>query len=124
MLLRQFRDLFFDLFHLRHRDTHYIGVVGVPVAEILMMFFGWIKRLQLHHLSDDRRAEHLRLLQLFDVSFGNLLLLGIGVEDRRTVLCAGIWTLPVELGGIVSHVEEHLQYLTVGYLAGVKRDLD
>ena len=63
------------------------------------------------------------MLQLLDVGFGDLLLLGSGVENRGPVLRADVGTLAVELRGIVRDVEEDLQHLSVGDFAGIVGDL-
>jgi hypothetical protein len=52
----------------------------------------------------------------------NLLLLGIVVKDRRSVLATDVWTLAVGRGGIVHFVEE-LEEGAVGYFFGVVDDL-
>ena len=51
------------------------------------------------------------------------LLLIIVEEDGATVLSAGIRSLPVQSGRIVHFVEE-FEELTIGYLFGVKDDLE
>lgn len=51
------------------------------------------------------------------------LLLIIVEEDGATVLSAGIRTLPVQSGRVVHFVEE-FEELTIGYLFGVKDDLE
>jgi hypothetical protein len=52
----------------------------------------------------------------------NLLLLGIVVKDRRSVLAADVWTLAVGRGGIV-HLVKELEEGAVGYFFGVVDDL-
>ena len=42
---------------------------------------------------------------------GGCLLAGVVSEDRRPVLAAAVRALPVALGGVVHHREEHLQQL-------------
>ena len=59
---------------------------------------------------DDRLLEPVRLIELGDVGLGDVRLLGVGWEDRRAILGAGIRALPVELSGIVHDREENLEH--------------
>ena len=70
---------------------------------ILVVGLGGIKGFQGDDLSHDGAGEDFGLVQLRDVGFGNSLLLVAGIEDGGAVLAAVIWSLPVQLGGIVRH---------------------
>src|SRR6266850_381712 len=81
--------------------------IPVDVPELL---------LEVRDLRHDRTRECLRRGQLLDVALRNLLLLGVGVEDRPAVLGAVVGSLSIELRWIVHDREEDLQQLAVRYL--------
>ena len=66
--------LLLRLLNLWNCVNDYIGVVGIPFDEILVILFGWVEALQLVHLRHDRLAEHMGLFELLDISFRNPLL--------------------------------------------------
>src|SRR5438105_10355645 len=69
-------------------------------------------------------AECLSLCQLFYVRFGDALLPGILVKNRRAVLPAEIRALPVQLRRIVGYAKEHFKKLSVGDLGWIECDLN
>src|SRR3954452_8492743 len=58
-----------------------------------------------------------------DRVLGNLLLLVVHIEDRRTIACPDIITLAVERGRIVD-LEEELQQPAIADLSGIEDDFD
>ena len=66
----------------------------------------------------------MRLVQLADIILGDLALLGIGNEQRRTVLRSPVRTLKIQLRRVVRHREEDLQQLAVGHLFRIELHLD
>ena len=90
---------------------------------ILVIPLRRIKRLQRHHLRHNRLPKNFRLIQLRNVSLGNLLLLIIPVENHRPVLRAFIRPLPVHLRRIERHREEHPQQLSISHLRRIVNNL-
>src|SRR6478736_953323 len=101
-----------------------IRVGGIPQEEVLVVVLGPEKSLQRVDTGGDRRAEHARLVELRNISDGDLSLGIVGVEDRRAILRARIRTLAVHLGRVVRDGKENLQDLAVGDQLRVKGDLD
>ena len=52
-------------------------------------------------VSDDGVVEHLRLVQLGDISLGHFFLFVVGIENRRAILTSHIGSLSIFLRGIV-----------------------
>ena len=101
---------------------HDIGLAQIQCQKVLVVILGRIELLQRDNLGDDRFGKSLRIGKLTDEFFRGLLLLLIGVKDRRAVLAAGIRALAVELGGIVRHTEKYLQQLLIGNLRRIEMD--
>ena len=84
-----------------------------------MIALGIVEGLEGHDLGHDRLAVRLVLGQLGHVRVGCRLLLGGAEEDRRAVLGAVVRPLPIQLGRIVGHLEEHLEQFPVRHHAGI-----
>ena len=78
-----------------------------------MIPFRPIEAFQRNHLRDNRALEDMRLVQFFDVLLGDLFLLFIDVENRRTILRANVVVLAVQRSRVVSHREVDLEQLAV-----------
>ena len=89
-----------------------------------MMLLGGVERARRLDLGDDRSIEHVRLVQLGDVGFGNVGLLGIGRENGRAILGSAIRSLAVELGRIMGDRKLDLQNAAVADAVRVKSDAD
>ena len=85
----------------------------MAVQIVLMVGLRIVEPLQRHDLGDDGAPEHARCLELGDVAVGHALLVGVGIEDGRTVLRAGIRPLPVQFRRVMRDGKEHLQELPV-----------
>src|SRR5271155_347560 len=72
-----------------------VGIVGMMCGVVLVIGLGGIKSFQCDHLSHDRRRVNFGLVELRDVRFGDPLLFVVGVENRRTILGAGVRSLTV-----------------------------
>jgi hypothetical protein len=93
-----------ELWHVVEND---IGIVGVMLKEVLMIFLGGIKTLQRYNLGNDRFGKGLILNKLLDVVVGNAFLLVVCVKDHRPVLGTVIGTLTIQFGWIVGDEEEY-----------------
>ena len=62
---------------------------------VLMVSLRLVERFEGGNLSDNRPCEHLSLVQLFDVGFGDALLLVVCIKDCGAILRAGVGALPV-----------------------------
>src|SRR5579864_6604309 len=91
---------------------------------VLVIILGGIKRLQRNDASDDRLRVDFSGVELGDVGFGDFLLLGSSVENRRAILRAVVGALAVEFRGIVAHGEKDQENLAVGDLRGIEDDFD
>src|SRR5687768_707664 len=87
----------FELLHLRHRDGRHVGLVRIPRHEILVIGLGFEELFERLERSCDRRAEHLRCRELFDVRLGHPPLLVVGVKNRRPILTADTAAPPLAL---------------------------
>ena len=93
-------------------------------------------RLRKHRAKGDRRdrmtvrmffaagALLASAFDLRDVGARRLVLCGVGGEDGRAVLGAGVRPLAIQLGRVVGHREVDLQQLGIGHLARVVHHLD
>src|SRR3984957_10186024 len=70
-----------------------VRVGRVQYQKVLVIVLGRIKTLEGFELGHDRRFEDVGLIELGDITFGNPLLLVIGIEDRRAIGRAGIGAL-------------------------------
>ena len=110
-----------DLRNVVHRD---VGLRRIVDQIILMVALRRIKSFQRIYAGDNRARKRMGAIQLRDVSFGNALLILIGIENGGSILCAGIGSLAIQLRGIVDHGKCDLQYLPVGNGGRVKGYLD
>ena len=78
---------------------------------VLVIVFGGVETGIGIQLRDDLRAEHISLIQLLDVGFGDFLLIFRGVENRGAVLRAVVRALAIELRGVVRDGEKYSQNL-------------
>jgi hypothetical protein len=60
-----------------------------------MVILGTIEGGERHHFRNDRRIPKVRRVHLLDYPFGDALLFGSVVEDRRAVLRPNVRALPV-----------------------------
>src|SRR3712207_8426503 len=67
------------------------------------LFRSDVERLQRLQTGDDLPVEDAGPVELVDVRFGDALLVGVGVEDRRAVLRPDVRPLPVQRGRVVRH---------------------
>ena len=138
-LFVQRRKLLAQMFQFWHVVEDDIGLEGMQRQIVLVMLLSRIELLQRHNLRNDGRGKYAgaqdrqaissRQRQLAalearstDVILRDLVLLLAAIEDRRAVLASGVRTLPVQLGGIMRHIEKHLQQLLIGNLLGVEMD--
>ena len=110
------------MLYLGHVIENDVGLVRMQCQIILVMLFGWIELWQRHDLRDDGVGKSARGGELLDVALRNFLLLIAGVEDRRTLLAAGIRALAIKLSGVVRHAEKYLQQLLIGNLRRIETD--
>ena len=101
---------------------HDIGLAQIQCQKVLVVILGRIELLQRHNLCDDGVGKSARGGELLDVALRNFLLLIAGVEDRRTLLAAGIRALAIKLSGVVRHAEKYLQQLLIGNLRRIETD--
>src|SRR6476646_9409061 len=110
-----------DLRKVVDKDVRQVRMAG---GVILMIFLLPIERLQRRHFRHDRARKYLGRLQLIDVGLTNASLFFGGEEDDRSVLRTLVWSLPIELSGVVSDGKEDLQELTIRNLRRVVHNLD
>src|SRR5207245_3994080 len=123
-LLQPFCKILSQLVHLWLRDVNDIRLVRIPRGVILVVLFRRMKGLEGLECCDNRVCEDAGFVQLTNVSFGNPLLLVVGVKNRRAILPPDVVTLPIQLSGIVRDGEMDLEQLPERRLAGVVPDLD
>src|SRR5215831_9531883 len=85
----------------------YVWVVGVKCSVVLVIDFGVVEGLQRDDFGHDGMREDVGFFQLIDIRLRNALLFFIGVKNHRAILSANIWTLTIELCGVVSHREKY-----------------
>src|SRR4029077_9936218 len=90
---------------------------------VLVVSLGGIKGFQRDHLSHNGTRENLGFFQLRDVRLSNSLLLIILIENGGTILAASVWSLTVQLRGIVRDGEEDSEKLAIGDLRSIVSDL-
>ena len=90
-----------------------VRIVGMTGGVVLVVSLGGIKGFQRDHLSHNGTREDFGLVQLRDVRLGNSLLLIAVIENGRAILAAGVWSLTVQLRGIVRDREEDLKKLSI-----------
>src|SRR5437667_2223345 len=117
------RKLLSEMSHFRRIVVNDIRIVWMMRRVVLVVSLGRIKGLQLDHLGNDRAREDFGFLELRDIGLGNPSLVVGVIENGRTVLAAGIGSLPVQLCGIVGHGEEDPKKLAIGDLGGIVGDL-
>src|SRR6185295_9665705 len=92
-----------EVAHLRHVVEHDVRLRRVLQQVVLVIALRVIETLELVDACDDRFAEQAGLVELRDVGGRDLFLPVVRIEDRRTILRAGIRPLPVELRRVVDH---------------------
>src|SRR5208282_3403714 len=100
-----------------------VGIVGMMGGVVLVVGLGGIKGLQWDYLGHDGTRKNFGFFELRDVGLGDSLLLIVGIENGRSILVAGVGSLPVQLRGIVGDGEEHPKKLPVGDLRRIVSDL-
>ena len=89
-----------------------------------MIVFRFVESLQRHDLRHDRAGKRFCLVKLGNVRLGNMLLLVVGVENRRPILRAGVWSLAITLCRIMGQFRlENFEKLPVRNLRRVEGDL-
>src|SRR4051812_45140383 len=114
----QIRKLLFQRFNLGTITNLNVRIFRVVQRVILMIVLSSVEALQLCNLSNDPPRKHFRIVQLRDIGIRNPLLV-TDIEDRRAIRRAYVWSLPVELRGIVGHGKEDAQQLAVGNFGGI-----
>src|SRR2546421_1493650 len=89
---------------------------------ILMVGFCGVEHGQGLHSSDDVAPEGFRLIQLIDVSQGDLFLFGACEKDFGAILSAFIRSLSIQQGRVV-YREKDVQQLSIGNLRWIVDDL-
>src|SRR5437016_5271444 len=93
--------ILFQIFQFGQVVVENVGIIEIVLEEILMVALGGVEGLKRLDFCDDGPGVDLRSIELRDVGLSDALLLRAGVEDRRAVLGAGVWTLAVPLRGVV-----------------------
>src|SRR5690348_15010087 len=121
---KQIRKLPFQCFDLWTITYLNVRVLRVMQRVILVVILSTIETLQGRNLSNDASLKEFRIVQLRDISIRNPLLVITDIEDRGAIRRADIWSLAVELRGIVSHGKEDAQKLAVGNFRGIVNDFN
>jgi len=88
----------------------------MPREEVLMVGLGRIEAFEWNYLGDDWLRECFCMIELRNVCVGGLVLVRIGIKNRRPVLRPLIGPLLVELGWIVRGVKKYFKQIVVGHL--------
>jgi hypothetical protein len=91
---------------------------------ILVVVLSTVETLQRHNLSDDPTLKHFLIVELRDISIRNPFLIITDIEDRRAIRRAYVWSLPVELRGIVGHGKEDAQQFAVSNFGRIVNHFD
>ena len=101
-----------------------VRLVRMLHGVVLMIRLGLVETIERGDLRHDWRVKSLRLVQLLDVRLCDSLLIFVRIKNRRAILRAGIWALPIQFRRIVRDGEEHLEQLAVRNLRRVVSDFD
>ncbi len=101
-----------------------VRVIGMVRGVILMIGFRRVESFQGNDLGDNRPRESFGFFELRHVGLGNSFLLIVAIENHGTVLAAFIWTLAIQLRGVMRNREEDPEKLAVGDLRSVISDFD
>src|ERR1700687_5470380 len=85
---------------------HDVGLVRMVNGVVLMVSFGFIEGFESDNLRRNAAIKDLCLVELVNISFGNVLLFFAGVKDSRAVLRADVRSLPIQLRGVMRNREE------------------
>src|SRR5205807_6900420 len=86
---------------LRQVVDHYVRLIRMVNGVVLMIALSFVECFQGVNLRCDAAIEDLRLVELIDISFCNVLLFVIRVKDRGAILRSNIGPLPIQLSWIV-----------------------
>src|SRR5579863_5226509 len=103
------------------RNLRCIVVDDIRIARmlrgiVLVISLSRIKSLQRDHLGNNGAGKDFGFVELCNVCLSDPFLLVVGIPDRRAVLRAFVWTLTVQLGGVMGHGEEDAKQLGVSDL--------
>ena len=91
----------FGFFHFRHRHLLDIPFQRMMLHIFLVIRLGRVKTVERFERGHDRGIENFGVGELLDICLGNVLLIVVGIKNRRAILVAFVGALMIELGWIV-----------------------
>src|SRR4051794_3206360 len=109
----QLRKLLPKILELGQIVVNDVSVIRMVSQIVLVVGLGFMESVERRELSGQDSGKRLRLIKLIDVRVRDALLLISRIENRRTILRAGVRPLPIYLGRIVGHGKENFEQLSV-----------
>src|SRR5881394_887061 len=112
----QFRKFLAEILELGQIVVNDVSIIRMVSQIVLVVGLSFMESVERRELRRQDSGKHLRLIKLIDIRLRDALLLVSRIENRRTILCAGVRTLPVYLSRIVGHGKENFEQLSISYL--------